>query len=126
MESKPDPIKKMAEFLRKGATMLSIACPNCQNPLFRFKNKEIYCAVCEKQVKIVKEDVEHDISPENSYDEKKSQKYKTPSNFSRLKQVLKNKIEELTNSINNENQISNLSQYIDVIDKIIKILIFLE
>jgi UPF0148 protein len=38
-------VKKMAELLRSGATMLQDVCPTCGSPLFRFKDK-IFCAKC--------------------------------------------------------------------------------
>jgi UPF0148 protein len=38
-------IKKMAESLRAGATMLSDNCPVCNSPLFRLKDK-IFCVNC--------------------------------------------------------------------------------
>ncbi len=34
--------KKMADLLRSGHTMLNLACPVCNNPLFRNKDKEIW------------------------------------------------------------------------------------
>ena len=38
-------IKKMAESLRAGATMLSDNCPVCNSPLFRLKDK-VFCVNC--------------------------------------------------------------------------------
>ena len=46
--------KKMAELLRSGHTMLNLACPVCNNPLFRNKDNEILCPICNKRV-LVKE-----------------------------------------------------------------------
>ncbi len=45
-------VKKMAELLKSGATMLSETCPECGNPLFR-KGKETFCPKCNKPVVIV-------------------------------------------------------------------------
>nr|MDO8100273.1 Sjogren's syndrome/scleroderma autoantigen 1 family protein [Candidatus Njordarchaeota archaeon] len=39
-------IRKMAESLRAGATMLSDNCPVCNSPLFRLKSKT-YCVKCD-------------------------------------------------------------------------------
>jgi len=38
-------IRRMAESLRAGATMLPDNCPVCNSPLFRLKNKT-YCVKC--------------------------------------------------------------------------------
>jgi uncharacterized Zn finger protein (UPF0148 family) len=40
-----DQIKKMADLLRSGATMLKDVCPVCNSPLFRVENKTV-CAKC--------------------------------------------------------------------------------
>jgi UPF0148 protein len=49
-----DNIKKMADMLKRGASLLSQSCPQCGSPLFKIKD-EIYCPTCEKKVVIVKE-----------------------------------------------------------------------
>jgi UPF0148 protein len=38
-------IKKMAELLRSGATMLQDVCPTCGSPLFRIEDR-VFCAKC--------------------------------------------------------------------------------
>ncbi len=45
-------VKKMAELLKSGATMLSETCPECGTPLFR-RGKETFCPKCNKSVVIV-------------------------------------------------------------------------
>ena len=45
-------VKKMAELLKSGATMLSETCPECGTPLFR-KGRETFCAKCNKPVVII-------------------------------------------------------------------------
>lgn len=45
-------VKKMAELLKSGATMLSETCPECGTPLFR-KGKDTFCAKCNKPVLII-------------------------------------------------------------------------
>jgi len=56
-----DRMKEMAELLRKGATMLSYSCPECQSPLFQLKNGEIWCQNCQRQVVIVPEGEESKV-----------------------------------------------------------------
>jgi len=50
-------ISRMADLLRSGATMLSDVCPVCNSPLFKVKGK-IFCAYCNKPVKIIHSDRE--------------------------------------------------------------------
>ena len=38
-----DPVKKAADLLRQGATMLGDACPQCGSPLFKLKSGEVVC-----------------------------------------------------------------------------------
>ena len=44
-----DDVKRMADLLKSGATMLSDICPECSSPLFRIKG-EVFCAKCNKPV----------------------------------------------------------------------------
>ena len=46
-------MKNMGELLRKGATMLSESCPECNTPLFRLKDGSLICPMCNKPVVIV-------------------------------------------------------------------------
>ncbi len=43
------PVKKMAELLRRGATMLADACPQCGSPLLKV-DEDIYCAHCDRRI----------------------------------------------------------------------------
>lgn len=45
-------VKKMAELLKSGATMLQETCPECGTPLFR-KGKETFCPRCNRTVVII-------------------------------------------------------------------------
>lgn len=51
-------LKEIAELLRKGATMLSEACPVCGTPLFKLKNGGLICPMCNRPVKIVSKDTD--------------------------------------------------------------------
>ena len=50
MEKQDAAVKKMAKYLREGARMLDLSCPECNNPIFQMKTGEKICVVCEKQV----------------------------------------------------------------------------
>ncbi len=47
-------VKKMASLLHQGATMLDQYCPQCGKILFRLPTGVIYCPVCDKEIKIIK------------------------------------------------------------------------
>ncbi len=50
MDNKDDAsVKKMGELLRRGATMLADACPQCGSPLFKVSD-DIYCVRCDRRV----------------------------------------------------------------------------
>jgi len=47
-------IKRMAELLRKGATMLAQACPQCGAPLMKVGD-DVYCATCNRRIVYAKD-----------------------------------------------------------------------
>ena len=51
-------VKRMAELLKSGATMLDRVCPNCKVPLFKYKSGEIACPSCGMRFIIVSTDEE--------------------------------------------------------------------
>ena len=58
MDEKNDSsVRKMAELLRQGATMLADACPQCGSPLFKVKD-DIYCAKCDRRIVYTQSDEE--------------------------------------------------------------------
>ncbi|HII86308.1 TPA: hypothetical protein HA273_07110 [Candidatus Bathyarchaeota archaeon] len=59
-------IKRMAELLRKGATLTDLTCPACASPLFRFKDGTLWCGKDEKKVIIAKEGDTNSESSQNS------------------------------------------------------------
>jgi UPF0148 protein len=58
MDNKDDAsVKKMADLLRRGATMLADACPQCGSPLFKVGD-DIYCAQCDRRIVYAESDEE--------------------------------------------------------------------
>ncbi len=50
MDDKDDTsVKKMADLLRRGATMLADSCPQCGSPLFKVGD-DIYCVKCDRRI----------------------------------------------------------------------------
>ncbi len=48
-----DDVKRMADLLKSGATMLSDTCPQCKSPLFKIRN-ELLCVKCNRPVVVIK------------------------------------------------------------------------
>ncbi len=61
-------IKRMADLLRKGATLTDLSCPACSSPLVRFKDGTLWCGRCEKKVVMVKEGEEQEKASSAAYD----------------------------------------------------------
>jgi UPF0148 protein len=54
-DNESNPIKRMAELLRQGATLTDLSCPVCASPLFRLKDGMLWCAKDQKKVVVVRE-----------------------------------------------------------------------
>lgn len=50
--------KKISEYVRKGWKISSYHCPVCNNPLVS-RDEKYYCAMCEKEVRVVKDEEEY-------------------------------------------------------------------
>ncbi|MBD3405552.1 MAG: hypothetical protein GF411_05385 [Candidatus Lokiarchaeota archaeon] len=57
MTDNDDSIKKMAELLRRGATMLAQSCPQCGSPILKIQD-DLYCASCDRRIVVVRSDEE--------------------------------------------------------------------
>lgn len=90
-------VRKMAELLKSGATMLSETCPECGTPLFR-KGKETFCAKCNKPVVII----------QSAEDETR---LKADSILETSEQTLMAKIQEVNLALKNETDPDKLVTY---------------
>ncbi|MDR1993759.1 MAG: hypothetical protein LBQ98_09795 [Nitrososphaerota archaeon] len=96
-----NPIKRMAELLRQGATLTDLSCPACASPLFRLKEGMLWCAKDEKKVVIVKEG-----------EEPPKQNTTTQNNgaYDKLETVLMAKITDIQNKIETTQDIDELQK----------------
>lgn len=104
----------MADLLRSGHTMLNIACPICNNPIFKNKNGEKYCPVCNKKVVIV--------DNESTSIQKESNKETSAKNinavaWSSIQEGILKKVEWLINKLKDETQLEHIESYINIISK---------
>ncbi|UCE10366.1 MAG: hypothetical protein JSW61_00125 [Candidatus Thorarchaeota archaeon] len=89
-------VKKMAELLRQGATLLAQACPQCGSPLLKV-GEDIYCATCDRRIVIVKSDDEVDAQ---------AVKLMLP----KLHETLLNKLKFLNEVIEREDNVEELTK----------------
>ena len=126
-EKKNDEAKIMAGLLRAGHTMLNLACPLCNNPLFRNKENDIFCPICNKKVIIKKEDslvneVENSIKSEDSVQDSKIIEKPYYYNPNTLIGILENKIKIITQKLEHETQMDLIERYIKVLMKLFDLL----
>ena len=113
MSGDDESIKRMADLLKSGATMLFEHCPQCGSPLFKLQD-EISCPKCDKRVVIVKTGEEiPDISRSELLRDVES--------------TVLSKLQEISERVRGENDVSKLeslrnllSIWLDVLDKVRK------
>lgn len=133
-ENQDNGIKIMADYLRRGATMLDRACPKCGNPLFRFE-KKTFCPSCRREVIYVNNEEEIDKITRRQERESAIASPQTSTlanneaprwDESELHNVLVTKLARLTRLVDNKTQLTSLPGLLDMIYKIVKILQILD
>ncbi len=117
-------IVKMADLLRLGHTMLNIACPVCNNPIFRNKSGEKYCPSCDRKVVVMNDTVAQNyqkekIGSETNLSIKTSIKGTV---YNSLEDAISEKIQWLTEKFRNETDIELIRIYIDLISNLLDLL----
>ena len=90
-------VKLMAEWLRRGATMLSEHCPACNSPLFKL-HEEVWCAKCNKRVIIIKKGEE-------------TPKIAGPMVLASVEETVLTKVQEIATKIKMEEDPERLQQF---------------
>ncbi len=90
-------VKRMADLLRRGATMLAQPCPNCGSPLMKAGN-EIFCTTCNQRVGKERTD---SVSLEKKID---------GSVFSALQVSIIRKLSALSEVLERENDVDTLTR----------------
>lgn len=90
-------VKKMAELLKSGASMLQETCPQCGTPLFR-RGSETFCAKCNRPVVMIR----------NAEDESRLM---TDQILEGTEQTLLSKIQQLNVALKAETDPSRLLTY---------------
>ncbi|MEM2122440.1 MAG: Sjogren's syndrome/scleroderma autoantigen 1 family protein [Candidatus Bathyarchaeia archaeon] len=104
-------LKRIADLLKSGATMLSDTCPVCHTPLF-MKDDKIFCPKCNKPVIIIS-------SPEEE------QRLTTSIALSNLEQTILQRLEEANAALKIEKDLgeilkvsSTISLWLTILEKI--------
>jgi UPF0148 protein len=113
MNNEETPVKRMADLLKAGATMLFEHCPQCGSPLFKIQD-EIWCATCDKKVLILKQS---EAAPNTA----------NTALFNDLETTVLAKLREVHQRVRAETDVANLeslaillSTWLDVYEKIQK------
>jgi len=110
-------IKKMADLLRSGTTMLNMACPICNNPIFRNKDGTIFCPTCNRNVLITNNQNHSNERTEIYYNKElgTNKQNRQIEILSLLQDVLFEKLEMLTDKLKNETHLQLIETYTKVL-----------
>jgi uncharacterized Zn finger protein (UPF0148 family) len=115
----------MADLLRKGYTMLNLACPNCKNPIFRSKSGDMICPKCNKPV-IFSEEINNLPDNKNEPKIENVKKHYDSLNdmgdLSFLYDVTLEKLNLIANQLHKETEMSKFNNYIKNLQKFLEIL----
>ncbi|MEN3034978.1 MAG: Sjogren's syndrome/scleroderma autoantigen 1 family protein [Candidatus Methanosuratincola sp.] len=109
MSARDSQVKRMADLLREGATMLSQACPECKTPLFRLSSGEVVCPGCNKRVVFAKPSETERVASQSIV-------------ASSLEEVLIEKISELQSSLRMSKDVSEIERYVKVLSSLFDLL----
>ena len=111
--------KKMANLLKSGYTMLNLACPVCNNPVFKNKNGDTFCPICNRKVLLINPELSDDEDKYHIPKDQNKESNKEINNitiYQDLKRVAIMKIKLFTNLLENEKDI-------EIVDKLTRSLI---
>ncbi len=117
----------MADLLRSGNKMLNMACPICNNPIFRNSEGLTFCSNCNRKVIIVDDKINQDNKikkNEINYNKKQEEFHLNRHNelLNLLENVIYQKIEMITRKLENETHLEVIENYIKILLDFIDIL----
>ena len=113
-----DDAKIMADLLKSGHKMLSLSCPICNNPIFQKKDGTAFCPICNRKVLLV------DNSAKIENEEKKPiliNNTEIEDINSIILPALINKIRWISQKLENESQLSVISELLDLTFKLLSL-----
>ncbi|MEJ2295973.1 MAG: Sjogren's syndrome/scleroderma autoantigen 1 family protein [Candidatus Lokiarchaeota archaeon] len=115
----------MANLLKSGFTMINLACPVCSNPIFRDKNGNIFCPICNRKVVIVNDGISNNQednkdlnNPNNDLDEKVS----TTAVYQKLKLTIIKKLKEFNDLLESEKDFETSKKIVSIIAQLIDLI----
>jgi uncharacterized Zn finger protein (UPF0148 family) len=120
-----DDAKKMANLLKSGFTMLNLACPVCSNPIFRDKNENTFCPVCNRKVVIVNDNISNKKENNkglNDYNIDLDEKVSSTAIYQNLKLTTMKKLHEFNDLLENEKDIETSKKLVELIAQLIDLI----
>ncbi len=114
----------MADLLRMGYTMLNIACPVCNNPIFQNKSGDKFCSSCDRKVVVVNDKTAQSYQNKN-ISSKNNLIIKTnlrEAVYNSLEDVISKKIQWIIEKLYGETDIELVGSYIDLISNLLNLL----
>ncbi|MHA2282957.1 MAG: Sjogren's syndrome/scleroderma autoantigen 1 family protein [Promethearchaeota archaeon] len=114
----------MADLLRLGHTMLNIACPVCNNPIFRNKSGEKYCPSCDRKVVVMNDKTAQTYQKKNLNSEN-NLSFQTnikEAVYTSLEDGISTKIQWLIEKFRIETDIKLIRIYVDLISNLLDLL----
>jgi|GEM_PF-571496 len=120
----------MADLLRSGNKMLNMACPVCNNPIFRNKEGITFCPTCNRKVIIVDENINQDnrIKKSQTIDIKNQEDFHLNTHdklLNLIENVIFEKMKMITTKLEKESHLQEIETYtkillncIDILNKI--------
>ena len=114
----------MADLLRSGHTMLNIACPVCNNPVFRNKDGDKFCPSCNREVVVINDQITHnfekrEIASENNRNSEDTLDSDVLNSFS---EVILKKMQWIIEKLKMETQLELIKNYADILSKLYDLL----
>jgi len=114
----------MADLLRSGYTMLNIACPVCNNPVFRNKEGEKFCPSCNRKVVVINDQITQNFEKrENaSANNRNSEIISNKDIINSLNEVIPKKMQWIIEKLKTETQLELIKNYTDILSTLYDLL----
>ncbi len=114
----------MANLLRMGNTMLNLACPVCNNPIFQNKSGDKFCPRCDRKVVVLNDKTaqyyqNNNVNSENNLSIKSNLR---ETIYTSLEDVISKKIQWIIEKLHIETDIKLIRSYIDLISSLLHLL----
>jgi uncharacterized Zn finger protein (UPF0148 family) len=114
----------MADLLRSGHTMLNIACPVCNNPVFRNKEGDKFCPSCNRKVVFINDKITQNLEKKENVSEndRVSEVIANKDVLKSLNEVILKKMQWITEKLKTETQLEIIKNYADILSKLYDLL----